>query len=105
MSRGPKTTLTLQSSSETITATGLTATWSDVDTVKGNLRALKASERLSGEHQTVYATHRFTCRPVTDTTITEKYRFTYGSRIFDIEFVDDLHEQGKELQIDLLEVT
>jgi len=105
--RGPKVTLTLQEREETTSdgMGGYTDDWTDVvnGKIRGVLTTVSASERFATDKDTLYITHRFFCNKP-GVTVTEKNRFTYGSRTFDIMFPDDLAEKGAFLEIGLKEI-
>jgi SPP1 family predicted phage head-tail adaptor len=102
--RGPKTTLTLQTLTEQKDAvSGITESWVDTSNITGVLTTAKGKEKVVADRQGVYSTHVFFCdKP--SVPVTEKNRFTSGSRTFDIVFVDDVANQGKVLRIDLFEL-
>lgn len=85
-------------------AGGFEKVWSGMRRIKGTLVAFSAAERLASDKDTVYATHTFYCNSPKGLTITEKHRFVKRERKFDIEFVDDVVERGRHLEIDLLEI-
>ena len=109
MSRGPKTILELQRFYRKPDGrSSYKEVWTGVRRIKGTLVAFNAVERVWADKDTVYATHTFYCNSPIGLTITEKDRFVSfkkGGREFDIEFVDDVAERKRHLEIDLLEVT
>ncbi len=108
MSRGPKIMMELQRYRvKKDVQSGYEKVWTGMRRIKGTLLAFNAVERVGPDKKTVYATHTFYCNSPIALTISEKDRLkeVKGARIFDIEFVDDVAERGRHLEIDLLEVT
>lgn len=113
---GPKTTLTLQRLTQVSDgAGGMTDTWTNVTNglVKGVLTKDRYSSAINVSrgreknviNQTlVYTSHIFFCDYNADLAITEKDRFVYGSRIFDIAIVRNPGEMNHHLEIGLVEI-
>ena len=106
---GPKTILTLQTKTVTSdSAGGYSETWADVEDISGVLtRSIGHRFRVMGENvvtgkKAVYSTHTFFCNE--PSSITEKDRFTYGSRTFEIVLIYEPGNMNHHLEIDLLEI-
>lgn len=106
---GKKTTLTLQTFTETNTAFGVTTTWASEGTISGVLTK-HSGVRLSYKEVerenkiTEIQTLTFFCDCPT-LTVTEKKRFIYGSRIFNILNCYDPGQMHHHLEIELQEIT
>jgi len=101
---GPKTELTL----EGVTIADdqwHTETWRQVRKMKGVLISLPGNERFITGKTEAYRTHKFMVDYPKDLTITEKNRFTLGTRKLNITTIVDPLEQHRHLEIDLLEIT
>lgn len=101
---GPKVTLRLETVTETISGTGITESWSMVKSFRGTLYNLSANERFANGKEAVYATHRFVSNEQPTISPDEKYRFTLGTRTFDIVHFNNLMEHGRNWEFDLLEI-
>jgi len=103
---GPKTELKLER--KTLTADGqggYIESWQQLRKIKGVLVPLKGNERFITGKTELFASHKFFCDYPKDLTITEKDRFTLGTREFEIKFIGDPAEQHIHLEIELLEIT
>jgi len=103
--RGPKTKLTLERVTLTDDAMGgHTETWSDVMDIKGVLCTIRGDERLSADKLTVIATHNFYIDYLHGETITEEDRFSLNTRIFKINYVNNIGgNSDRALRINLKE--
>jgi len=102
---GPKVSMNLKSSVEIDDGIGgTTTTWPNVKTIKGVLQAATNDEKFIIGKNTVVSTHHFFCDYNKNTTITERQKFSFGSRNFDIIFVDNIDHINKYLKIYLLEI-
>lgn len=103
--RGPKTTLTLERKILTDDAMGgHTETWADVIDIKGVLCNISGNERLSADKLMVIATQNFYIDYLHGETITEEDRFSLGTRIFKINYCNNIGaNQNRALRINLLE--
>lgn len=103
---GPKIEMVLQKkTSVSDNIGGFTEVWQSKKKIKGVLVPLKGSERMVTRKTEVFATHKFFCDYPKGVTITEKDRFTFGARTFDIKYIGDPAEQHRHLEIELLEIT
>lgn len=106
---GPKTILTLQRKVETADGVGgITETWSSLLTISGVLTSPSGLSKFSDElfrtlKETVRGVYVFFCDPPS-IAITEKDRFIYGSRIFDIRFIKNPGEMNHHYEILLQEL-
>jgi SPP1 family predicted phage head-tail adaptor len=103
--RGHKTILTLERKIETKDAAGgYTEVWADVMDIKGVLCNVSGNERLSADKLTVIATQNFYIDYLHSETITEEDRFSLGTRIFEINYVNNIGgNSNRALRINLLE--
>jgi len=102
---GPKVILKLQESIETSDGLGgITKSWSDTNNIKGVLQSAKGDENFIIGKKTVISTHHFYCDYNKNIIFTEKKRFTFRSRIFEIIFVDNIDYMDKYYKLYLLEV-
>jgi hypothetical protein len=105
---GPQTTLTLTQPVETNSAFGTTTTWVTEGTITGVLTKhsgvrLSYREKVQEDRVMVVATYTFFCDYPT-LTVTEKKRFTLGSRTFYILNVYDPSNCQHHLEIELQEI-
>lgn len=108
MVMGPKVTLTLQQSTETNSAYGLTTTWADEGTIVGVLtrhsaRTMTYREAERENRLAVVSSYTFFC-DYPNYTVTEKKRFTYGTRTFNILYVYNPGQMNHHLEIELQEI-
>ena len=83
-----------------------TTTWEGKRRVSGTLVTLTGDERLSADKKTVIRTHNFYIDFPIGITITEKDKFYYRIRSFEIEHVGNIGaNRDKELKITLNEET
>lgn len=102
---GPKVSMRLKSCSETDDSIGgTTSVWINIKNIKGVLQNASGKEEFIIGKKTVIATHHFFCDYDKNTTITEKYKLSLGSRNFDIILVDNIDHIDKYLKIYLLEI-
>lgn len=103
--RGPKITLTLERKTLTDDAMGgHTEVWIDVMDIKGVLCNISGNERLSADKLMVIATQNFYIDFLHSETITEEDRFSLGTRIFKINYVNNIGaNQDRALRINLKE--
>lgn len=103
---GKRTTLTLQRYSEASgTYSASVKTWADTNyTYTGTLGAISGNERMSSDRTMLYADYRFYTVYDSVALVTEKDRFKYGTRIFEIVFVDNVLQKYKDLVISLKEI-
>ncbi|CAM4186217.1 phage head closure protein [Paenibacillus alkaliterrae] len=73
-------------------------TWATHLTIAGRIRPLGGNERLSGNRETLYATHRLYCSPAD---IAVKDRVNENGTIYDIRYVRSPMGFGRFLEIDL----
>jgi head-tail adaptor len=104
---GPKTVLSLQSVTEVAGAYGTTSTWATEGTISGVLTKhagvrLSYKETERADKVTVISTLTFFC-DIPTLTVTEKKRFTLGSRIFNILNVYNPSNCNHHLEIELQE--
>jgi SPP1 family predicted phage head-tail adaptor len=100
---GPRTVLTLQSKTDTSdSAGGFATTWTTISTISGVLTQARGSEQNRTNRTVVYSTHTFFCEK--PSSITEKDRFIYDSRVFNIVMIRNPGNMNHHLEIDLLEV-
>lgn len=98
---GSKITMTLERYSDARDSVGgVTRSWTGKRFINGALQARRGNEIPRGSKPTVVSTHRFYCDTQIGITITEKDRLKYGTRIFDIVFIDS---QVGHLELDLVE--
>lgn len=84
---------------------GQTETFTNGTTFKGRLSILSASERLSADKVTVYATHRLYCDA--SVSLTDNGRVTFDGRTFEIRTIQKPSEQSigiGHLEVDILEI-
>lgn len=80
---------------------GQRETWAVVFTdVACRIQPVRGLEAVLWNKETVTTTHHLYCLPID---ITEADRVSFDSRIFDIEVVRDIDEQGRLLVLDLKE--
>jgi len=109
---GKKTTLVLQRVTETSDSLGgYTQTWADLRSISGVLTAgsststrFVGSEKMITGKPTVTDSLVFFCDVPIGITPTEKDRFVYGSRTFDILFIYNPGNMNHHLEITLFEV-
>ena len=105
---GPKTTLTLQTNTETNGAYGLATTWASEGTITGVLTKhsgvrLSYKETKEMGKPTVIAAYTFFC-DYPQLTVTEKKRFILNTRTFEILNVYDPGGMHHHLEIELQEI-
>ncbi len=106
MPTGPKTKLTLEQYTQTLTGTrAVTETWTKKREITGVLTTVKGDEQMSWDKKTVWATHRFRIDFPAGITITAKDRFTKSTSVYKIKFVDDPDAQKRTLTIMLEKTT
>lgn len=82
---GKKTLLTFQQYSEAVNARGvLVKTWTDKKEIRGVFCSLSPRERSLLSREVMNRTYMFYVNYQKDITITEKDRFRYGTRYFEI---------------------
>jgi len=102
---GPQTTMQLQRLTVTKDSDGsIIETWAALQNFTGGLHRSKGNERLGADRSIVYSTHVFYIDFPVGVTITEKDRFLYGTRVFDIVIVRNPANMNHHLEIELLEV-
>jgi len=102
---GPKIKMSLQQYTDVADgALGFTRTWATVRSIRGALLSMSGTrmERYGRLYPDV--THVFWCDYQKDITVTERDRFTYGTRIFNVLSMDDVAEKGQFLRFILKEV-
>ena len=105
MVMGPKTTMTLQQYTEVADGQGgFTFTYQAKRKIKGVLTPLLGNERMITGKETVFADYMFAIDFQKGISITEKDRFIYGSRVFDIVLISDPAMVHRHLEIKLLEI-
>jgi len=67
-------------------------------TIKGKMRLLNASERVSGDKSTVYKTNRLYCSPFN---IEPTDKIEFKGMIYEVIEPDDVQNMGEFMQIDL----
>lgn len=101
---GPRITLLLDQYTEGVDEMGgITQTWAYTKTIKGVFTSSSGRETFSNNKKIVDSSHLFFCDYFSDVTLTEKNRFRYGARTFDITYVDNLSEQNIFFKIYLKE--
>ena len=107
---GPKTTLTVQRITivADVLGAGGTESWTNLTTITGVLTNPKygyaGTERFSIKKDTVYTSHMFYCDVPSDVTVTEKDRFTYGTRVFNIMLIQNPGNMNHHLEFFLSEI-
>ena len=103
--KGKKKTLTLERKTKADDGMGgKIETWTDVVNVKGVLCNIDGDERLSADKLTVIATQKFYIDYLHGITITEEDRFSLGTRIFKINYCNNIGaNQSRALKINLKE--
>jgi len=103
--RGPKNKLTLERKTESPDGMGgHTLDWADVVDVKGVLCTIDGDERLAADKLTVISTHHFYIDFLHGETITEVDKFSMGTRIFKVVYVNNLGANtDRKLKITLKE--
>jgi len=103
--RGKKKTLTLERKTlEDDGMGGRKETWADVVNVKGVLCTIDGDERLAADKLTVISTHHFYIDFLHGETITEVDRFSMGTRIFKVVYINNLGANtDRKLKITLKE--
>jgi len=103
--RGHKTTLTLERKTlDDDLMGGYTEDWTDVMDIKGVLCNISGNERLSADKLTVIATQNFYIDFLHGETITELDRFSFGTRIFKINYCNNIGANSdRALRINLKE--
>ena len=105
MTIGRKTRLRLQRYLESRDEySSVTRLWVNKMYIKGVLVPASGEERLSLDKLTVYGTNKFFCDIPKNETITEKDRFTLGTRTFEIKSIDDPDNGGIRYEILLKEI-
>ncbi len=83
--------------------------WANTETVKGALNGMSGSEAIRYEKFTELPLYKFWAEGKkvdrTARTVTTDQRFTFGSRTFEILFVNNVFQESNILVIDLKEVT
>ena len=106
MVMGPKTQMVLQQYSlVSDNMGGYTDSWQAKRKMKGILISLTGNERYVTGKTEVFRTHRFIVDFPLGISITEKDKYVFGIRTFDIQVVANPAEQNRQLEIDLLEIT
>ena len=75
---------------------GTTLAWSTQFRIVGKMKALRGYEQIRAEALETKMTHRI--RTWYDSRITTAHRLLYGSRIFDILFVENIDERNHEMR-------
>jgi head-tail adaptor len=102
---GPTVTVEIQSVTNTSNSLGgFTETWALLGYFDGILIAADGKEILTSGKKTVISTHTFYSDYQEDITVTSTCRLIYGTRTFDILFVNNLAEMGRYLILDLMEI-
>lgn len=92
---GKKTQLELQQYSDSLNARGANVrTWSKVREIKGVFCSVRPSERVHLSRETMFRTFSFHTNYQKGITITEKDRFKYGTRYFEIIGIKNPNEQN-----------
>ena len=73
-------------------------------TYSGTLGAIAGTERFSSDKTTLFADYRFYTKYDSSALVTNKDRFRYGTRYFEIIFVNNVLEKNKDLVVTLKEV-
>lgn len=81
---------------------GSSVSWSTVFRMVGSMKALRGGEQLRGLQMEAKATHRVTTWY--DSRVTAAHRLKYGSRYFNILFVDNVEELGRRMTLLVSEV-
>lgn len=105
---GPQTTLTLIAPTETNSAFGTTTTWASEGTISGVLTKhagvrLSYKEKVQEDRLVAISTYTFFCDYPT-LTVTEKKRFSLGTRTFYILNVYSPGNMSHHLEIELQEI-
>jgi len=89
-------------SSTDVDGGGQSQTWSTTFSPFARVENVYGNERLRGMQVTPGATHIITMRY--DSRITEDKRILFGSRTFDIVFIDNVEERNHKLILDCKEI-
>jgi len=81
---------------------GVTSAWANGIPFAGRLSILSASERLSADKITVFATHKLYCDGAE--VIGETQRILFGTRIFEVKAIQNPSAISHHLELTLLEV-
>ncbi len=97
---GPKTTLTLKRSTQTVDSMGsFVDTWAAVASIKGVLYAEYGQEIIQNRKRTVTVSHIFIC-DIPEVTPTELDIFVDSSgQVYEIIFVDNVAMDNQHLEI------
>lgn len=103
---GPTVTATIQSLTTASNGIGgYTQTWTSLGSFTGILIATeRTKETLTAGKETVISTHNFYMDYKSGVTITATCKLVYGSRTFDITFVNNLAEMDRYIILDLVEI-
>ena len=83
---------------------GIIDTWSTSFTRWASIRPLTGDERFVSEQEHGQLSHEIRMRHDENTsTVTNKHRFLFGSRIFDIQSYKNIQERDKEIIFTCLE--
>lgn len=88
----------VQEKTETDDGRGGTAlTWATVFRLVGKMKALRGYEQIRAQALEDKITHRI--ETWWDSRLTTAHRLTYGSRIFDIQFIENVNERNHKMLI------
>jgi SPP1 family predicted phage head-tail adaptor len=76
--------------------------WTDTDTVRAEIWSIKGDERTASAQSQAAISHRIRIRAYPG--LTAAHRIKYGTRTFNILFVNDREERGIEMLLDCFEV-
>ena len=107
---GKQTSLVLEKNTRTRQADGTWAeSWGTVETIKGALNGMGAQESVRYEKFTSLPLYKFWAEGKkadrTTRTVTTDERFTFGTRTFEILFVNNIFQENNILEMDLQEIT
>ena len=95
--------LEVQEKVETDDGRGGTAlAWATTFRVTGSMKALKGYEMLRGQALTNKITHRV--ETWYDNRVTTAHRLLYGSRVFNVRFIDNVNERNIKMIVHVEEV-
>ncbi len=102
---GPKISVYLSPATLTDNLSGGSSeTWADVRTLTGSLMRNSGNETLTHQKTEVLSSHLFYLSYPIGVTITEKDKLRYGTRTFEIKYVENISEVNIATKLFLQEV-